>query len=321
MNASVYPDDPRAQRLLDQLNDRFFNYVNRLPAPLRDMAKKKDAIEGISSGEPFNGVLELNPVLPGTPWLFWEIFRGLEDGPFLDLAEAGMFYVLASIILDHMIDGQTNHLDGISLLQLAFYEYGLSKYRGCFHQNSAFWPHLERLEADHLKGLSMEVLTQNKPDILDADHFIVMAHGKVSPIIVTIAALSEAAGKMSVLRPIETSLKHIAVASQLLDDIGDWKADLETGHMTYYLRILESAREGDQTTTPSLAELQRLINAEWIDVVQLNVVQGWLDRSIRAAHDLCCPAWLEYINSYVQLLARHQLTTIARHLRRVLIAM
>ena len=145
-----------------------------------------------------------------------------------------------------------------------------------------------------------------------------MAYGKVSPIVTTIVGLTEALGQTAVLVPIETSLKHIAVASQLLDDIGDWKHDLQVGHTTYYLSCLAHNEAWLLTGASSVEECQRKIDDEWLDVGQLGEVIEWLNRSLEAVREVDCPIWIEYVNGYKTLANRHMTGFTARHIMRIL---
>jgi hypothetical protein len=144
-----------------------------------------------------------------------------------------------------------------------------------------------------------------------------MAHGKVSPIVATCAALAEVTGQPHLLPPIEESLKHIAVASQLIDDIGDWRHDVEVGHHTYFQSlVLPPAQWGDSGPDPD--QLQAEIDRNWHDVAQMACVIEWLDRSSAAVAGLECPGWLEYVDGYRILADKHRTRFVARHLVRVL---
>ncbi len=312
------PVDARAVDLFEHLNGRFFDFIHGLPAPLKELAKRKSTFLGSEDDEAFPGVQALNPVLAATPWMFWETFDDLEDEQFLDIAEAGTTFVLASILLDHLVDGQADSPEELALLQQAFYEHGVRLYRKALPASSHFWIHFERLADDHLVGLSKELETQEYPRQVALEELQIMAHGKVSPIVTTAAALAEATEQPQVLKPIEDSLKEIAVASQMLDDVGDWAHDVEVGHLTCYLSHLAPTEAWEATEWPSIEELQAKIDAEWVDIEHLRLVINWLDRSIDAVNGLDCPGWIEYVGGYRSLTDEHMTTAMARHLVRTL---
>jgi len=311
------PDDARALELFEDLNQRFFDFIDSLPSPLNSLARDRSTFLGSHEDGEFQGVPDLNPVLASTPWLFWESFNELPDEDFLNIAEAGTMFVLASILLDHLVDGQAEPPEEVSLLHQAFYSHGVRTYRAVFPSNSHFWDHFDRLARDHVAGLAKELETQRSSEDIDLQSLQKMAYGKVSPIITTIAAMVEALGTHGLLEPIETSLKHIAVASQMLDDVGDWQHDIGVGHRTYYLSHV-AAKVGRGEGDGLVDEIQEAIDAEWADVEHLKLVIQWLDDSAHAVQGVACPGWLEYVEGYRQLSDEHLTTAIARHLVRKL---
>ena len=318
MTRLVLPADPRASHLFERLNLRYSHFLQGLPAPVRNLALRRSTYLGGPDDSYFNGVPELNPVLAATPWLYWETFCGLDDESFLAIAEAGTCLVLASIILDHIVDQQAQPLGMTALFHQALYKHGLTGFRAVFSSTSRFWDHFDRLAADHLHGLAEELESHDHPARLCFENLCTMAHGKVSPIITTLAALSEASNQAEVLEPIEASLKHIAVASQLLDDIGDWQHDMRVGHLTYYLAQLAPPEAWEQVEWPSLESLQAEVDKEWVDVEQLRLVRKWLDLSLKAVQNIACSGWVEYVEGYQSLTDQHMTQAVARHLARIL---
>lgn len=311
------PDAPRATDLFEELNTRFFHFIDRLPEPLARLARQKSTFLGSQEDGEFGGVPDLNPVLASTPWLFWESFKTLDDSLLLDIAEAGAFYVLASILLDHLVDGQAELPEEMALLHQAFYSHGILVYRSTFPHSTAFLGDFDRLARDHLAGLALELETQGSTEMIEMGSLEKMAYGKVSPIVTTIAGLAYALEQPELLEPIESSLKHIAVASQMLDDIGDWQHDISVDHRTYYLsQVVEKAGGGVEEV--SIDEVQDAIDEAWMDVEHLQLVIQWLDDSTQAVQDLACPGWLDYVEGYRELSDEHLTTAIAKHLVRKL---
>lgn len=306
------PQDIRARELYQLLDTRYFHFSDRLPDPLDTLARRKSTFLGAAEVGDFDGVAGLNPVLASTPWLFWDLFSCLDDECFLDIAEAGMMFVLASIVLDHIVDGQAEPIEEVVLFHQALYGLGMGLYRKVMPSISPFWEHFERLAQDHLTGLSTEWKAQSSPFQISLENLFTMAYGKVSPIITTIAALAFASSQPGLLSPIAISLKHIAVASQLLDDVGDWEHDLEVGHNTFFLCQLfpSGRREGGEK--PSLEELRVTVEKGWQDVEHLRMVMEWLDDCLDAVRDLECPAWVDYVEGY-RTLTDENLTSILGH--------
>ncbi len=318
MGALRLPENPRAIRLFGEVDSRYQAFADRLPESLGRMARLRRTYLGSPSDEPFQGLADLNPVLAGTPWMFWEQFERLGDEQFVTIAEGGALFVLASILLDHIVDRQVEQPEAATLLHQALHTRGIKCLRAALPASTSFWTTFERLSADHLAGLAAELDSQTDTSSVREATFIRMAHGKVSPIVVTLAALAEASGRPAVLPHLEASLKHIAVASQLLDDIGDWREDLEVGHVTYFLTQILPVRDR-QATAPQIVESARAaIDADWLDVDYLQVTLSWLEKSAQVVSGLECPGWLEYVEGYRQLTDEHLTVAVARHLVRVL---
>jgi len=144
-----------------------------------------------------------------------------------------------------------------------------------------------------------------------------MAHGKVSPIVNTIAALAFASDQPELLGPIETSLNHISVASQLLDDIGDWQHDLQVCHFTYYLSQCTPPEAWQSSEWPTMEDVQANIEGDWIDLTNMHLVAEWLVDAVQAVKGLNCPGWVEYVDGYRERADRHLTNFYMAHIGRV----
>jgi hypothetical protein len=142
--------------------------------------------------------------------------------------------------------------------------------------------------------------------------------GKFAPIVVSLAALAESAGLPEAIAPMEASVKHLAIASQLLDDIGDAQSDLAARHLTYYLAQLAPSERWLAPEWPAWEELQARIDAAWHDARHLRLTLQWLDSAVGAVEGLDCPAWLAYLDYYRGLAEEHLTAATARHLARSL---
>jgi len=308
------PEGSRADCLLSIHQSRLAELFLQLPQPLKDLARSKRAFRDFqpetdlySSRDP-----------AASPWLFWETFSCLEDDTFLQLAGAGAVLYLSSIVLDHLVDGHLVESGATALLYKALYDRGVSTLQDNFPRTSEFWAHFERLNAEHLSGLAAEVEARTKPEVFTRENMIVMAQGKVCPGVMTIAAMAEASGQQDVLRPVEKSLKNLAVASQLIDDVQDWESDVEVGHLTYFLACLVPVDDWVAGERPSIEELQQRINDQWIDVDHWREAMYWHDRAIELMHDIFCPTWTDHVHDKRTLADKHREVAIARHLTREL---
>jgi hypothetical protein len=310
-------DDRRAAGLFAELNARYFQFVDQLPLPLRSVANLKSTFSGSPGEELFSDLRERNPGLIQTPWLFWETVNQLDDRCFLQVVEGGVLIVLASIVLDHLSDGQAQSPPATLLFHQMLHETGVLKLREAVPPASAFWAsHFDRLSKEHLTGLAAELEAQSNPSLFSTDSFLTMAHAKFSPIVTYMAALVEVSGQKQALEPIEASIKHWAVAAQLLDDIQDWQIDVQARHLTYYLTQIAPPEIWEAAEWPSINDLQGRIDAGWLDVTSMQMTIKWLDKAIEAVDGLQCPKWVEYIDGCRSLADGFLTRFIARHILR-----
>jgi hypothetical protein len=307
----------RARRLFDRLEEDFQRYLVQLPPGLDWLAWERGTYHGDNNPQRFDGLAGLNPVLVSTPWLFWELFLVLEDEPFVQLSEAGAFFVLASVVLDHLVDGQTNTPGLLSLYHQALYSQGMAIYRQAIPPASSFWEHFDRLATEHLTGLTTEVAVQSRPGDYSFETLKIVAHGKVAPIVTALAGMCAVSGQMAIFAPIEASLKHISIASQLLDDIGDWQVDVQNRHLTYFLALLKPPEAWTRAEWPDIEKLQQSLDGGWIDVTQLKRVMQGLNQAMEAVQGLNCPAWVRYVDGYRSITDGHLERCIKRHLGQV----
>jgi hypothetical protein len=313
-----YLRSPRAKTLFDEVNKRYFEFASQLPAPLDALARTTGTFEGTANETTFNGLPDLNPGLAGIPWLFWEPFSSLDDSVFLRVSEASMYSVFASVVMDHILDNQGGPTDAMSLFHKELYWRGVAGYQRQFDSQSVFWDHFDRLATSNSAGLSIEIRAQSNPELHSLETLEAASYGKASPLITSIAGLAIASDQASLLQSIEATIKYIMVASQMLDDLGDWEHDLQVDHKTLYLVSLAPEAHWNSAQKPSVKDLQGRIDDGWLDVRQADAVIEWLDRSLEAVSNIDCPAWVEYVNGYRTLADKHANNFTARHLVRIL---
>ena len=179
------------------------------------------------------------------PWLFWEQFCELPEDIFLNLAFAGALVSLASVLMDHLIDGQAEQSEATAALRKIMLQYGVSLLHNYYPWKDPFWERFKHLHRLHLRSLAIESSLQSQPKFLPKADFDVMVEGKASPVMITLVAMSIAAGCQEIIPSLENSLYRLAIAGQLHDDVLDWRQDLEAHHLTYFLtQFLTLADDG-----------------------------------------------------------------------------
>ena len=311
-------DGSRAADLLTRLDSAYLQFAGELPSPLRGLASERGTFAGTSAAEPFEVPSTMNPGITCTPWLFWELTRDVEDEAFLEVALGGILIVLASVVLDHLVDGQSARPGEASLLHQALYEGGAARLRATLPADSGFWAHFERLGREHIVGLGAELDSRANPGRLTFDDFVRAVSGKFSLVVVPMAAFVAVLGRGDLLGSIEASIKRLAVGCQLLDDVGDWQDDIAAGRPTYYMTRLAPPDAWRAPVDPSVEEIQGRIDAGWLDIKHMVVVQEWMGNAAESASSLGCTGWMEYVDGYRTLADEHMARFKARHLLRVL---
>jgi hypothetical protein len=291
----------RASELLTRLDTRYSEFSDQLPCSLRKLARQKGTFL-VSQGEgSFDRVSDLKPVLAGAPWLFWDVFDDLDDDVFFHVAEAGAFYVLASLVLDNLIDQQVRCSEVAFLLYQALLQKGITQFQRLFASNSPFWDHFERLSELHLEGLILELRLRSGKESFTEKAFVEIAKAKGSTVVTTIAALTQLSDQIDIFRSLESSINHGVAAALFGDDLRDWKEDLKAKRLTYFLSSLAPPSTWHSTSWPSVVETRILIAAKWANVRHLQSMVDRLDHALKDVDGIDCPGWKEYLSYYREL--------------------
>jgi len=240
----------------------------------------------------------------------------LEQDLFLDIAEAGMFLGLDSVVFDHLVDGQYDRPGVVMLFHQALYHRGVFILRSRFPSASNFWVHFDRLTMENIESLGADVLAQTKPETYNFETFSAASSGKVTPMVIAIAALAEAAGKPDYLLNIEKSLKLAYLAGQIYDDLVDWMIDLEQRHVTFVLSQLIPEDIFRSDTWPTIDAVQESLSETWKDIGIFDTVLHYTDKSLSAVNNIDCKYYVDYLEYFIGLTKRQQQSSMARHLRK-----
>lgn len=298
------------------MDTRFFGIIEDFTDPLRSLAKIRGTYDGSETQDPFEGLSSMNPGLSCTPWMFWETTCGLNDQQFVDLSLGGGLVILASALLDHLADRQVKDVGSTVLLQSALHDQGMILVRGVIAHDTEFWAHAERLLNEHRRGLAREIQCRADPELLTEERFVETVSAKFSPIALTMVAFLSAMDQRDSIPAVERSIKDLAVASQLLDDLGDWEDDVSQKRLTLYVKSLAPNADWTADEWPTIRELQEQIDQEWAELGLLNRVTVWLERSMEAVANIKCPAWISYLDGYRDLADQHLKGRTARHIAR-----
>ncbi len=306
-----------AERLLAYPDAAYWRFVDRQPASLARLASLASTFDGQPGGERFAGISGINPLIGATPLLFKEALLADDEwSPACDLAaEGGAFLVLAYVVLDHILDGQSDAPGLASLLHQALLEHGVRRLHEALPADNPFWRHYDRLMAAHRAGLAREAAALADPGALDEDAFEALATAKILPSLVTLAALTELLDRRNILPMLEQSLTRAILSGQLHDDVGDWRDDLAARHFTFFLSRQGEPAEWQAPVWPSPEAIEVRLTQTWDDVNQVNRALAWLDEARDATADLGCEAWHAYLLAGRAKLDRHLTQLTAARLR------
>lgn len=294
----------------------FACFVDDLPRPLSDLGRRQETYSGQPGSEQFAGICKLNPVIVGAPWLFWDLFESLPYEQLLTIAEAGGYLGIAYIIVDHLVDDQVAEPALVSLLSQAFYERALILFRDLFEPAASFWSHLDRLWAELRCALAGEWLSLRQPGPISQEEFRLWAEAKSVPIIITFAALAQAAGRLSLLEIAEASMKEGGAAAQLDHDVGDWLKDIGGRHMTYFLgQVMAAGDLGSEWPTES--QFAAVVDARWLDAEYFKLALTWFEQARDLGQGLSCPSWTRFLGKCQERVQYNLDRQLLRHIVRV----
>lgn len=312
---ALLPRDPRARDLFREVDSRYLEFIRDLPVPVAKLAVQSRTYLGDSTDNHLTGLADLNPVLTLTPWMFWGVTGEAADEEFSDLALGGACISIASILLDHLVDRQA-HQPGLVLLFHQLLQAEAQRiYRLHLTGLARAWQEIERLTVDHVRGLAVEAEANRSGTFSSMEDFLAMTSGKVAPIAIGLAAFSAFLGTWESWPEQLRTLRSIAAASQMLDDVGDWRLDAASSHTTYFLNLVR-AQSGSPLSDES--GLEKTIQDSHLDILMLEQSIRWLDESIEAGCRLRAHGWLCYVRDYRAKTMDHLAVHYGLHLRRVL---
>lgn len=310
--------DERPRQLVFSLDERYLAWAGQLPAVFQELALAESTFTGRAGHRLSRLSSSVNPVNMHSPWLFWKLFEGLDDEAFLNIAEAGAFWSLSAIVLDHLVDGQSEKPAQGLLFQHILLQRSRSCFREIFQLASPFWSYFDLCERQYLDALGSESFTQLYPEKLTYEAFEQTARAKAATMLVSISALVEASCQPSLLPPIEKSIQCCALAGQLYDDLLDWPSDLDHGHMTWALMQLVPEITTGRDAIPGIETLRTRVHSEGLDLHMMKAVLNQFAEAEGAVQELDCPGWKVFLKDYREIVRRDQRASAADFLQRAL---
>lgn len=193
---------------------------------------------------------EPDSIYHGYPYLFLQAFPNLTIEQAEPLARATGLIFDAIIVADRIMDEETDQVTASVLRVEAMLFEGYRLLHPLISPESSFW---ERYR-DYLIVYSQACLTERRlasPEASWVDFTdqaaVSVAAGKCGIAKIAVDGLAALAGDTSNLQPLTRSIELYYTARQMLDDLTDWREDLESGFPSLLLsRVVASAFDGDR---------------------------------------------------------------------------
>jgi squalene-hopene/tetraprenyl-beta-curcumene cyclase len=212
-----------------------------LPSSLREKARLiSERVEELQQLWPEQIVLRAGTVsiYDCFPYLFTEAFPSLRQGDLDRFAVAARLYASSIFLNDKLFDegairDANAHLAPVNALRIIAMQWeAYRQLHELFPAQSVFWEDFRRYLSQFTRACVEEqkfIAGGRAWGELTEDLALDIARGKNGVARTTIAGLAEMDGSRSALEPLAQAIDDYNSARQMLDDLCDWKEDLESG--------------------------------------------------------------------------------------------
>ncbi len=248
------------------------NYLETLRLEFQEeieiIAKEKYRLQILWTDNLLRNVLDNNPQISIDQqgffiYLFIKAFPTLQVNDIRILALAGQFFANSVVLCDEVIDQASNSINIASVLGMQarqFESYHLL-YQ-IFPPNTTFWQRFRGYLSQYTQACLEEndFSSGNRPWHEYSESIAIQSiKDKTGVAKTAIAGLVELAEDETYLDPLGESISNFYVAVQMLDDLRDWKEDLQTGIPSLLLsRLIDKSPH--QYSQEELEELRKKLN-------------------------------------------------------------
>lgn len=191
------------------------------------------------------------------PWLFAEVFPGVEDEALCQVAVSGLLYQAHVLTLDRVIDGD-DRADGRALLAGSLlHERALTLLFPLLPPDTSAWERLAGYVREYATAVLQEKRHHGRVGPYPWARFEEIARGKAAILKASPMMVACMAGRADRVPEIEAVLDPYSLAVQVQDDLEDWRADYAAGRHSHLLtEALESlGGAGEGAGRPSVEEV------------------------------------------------------------------
>jgi len=202
---------------------------------------------------------------------------------------------------DQMMDESENQWIKLSPLSAILFMEMIRQYRALFPVSSSFWNYLEQYLIEWTQSISWEQTDHwNKLHDYSEDDLLLIAR-KAAMFKLSAIPVALLAGHQEAVEPLTRFVDYTLVAFDLVDQLRDWREDLQNKHYGYLLtKAILGARWSDPTP-PSEDFVQRVFL--FTDV--LDSVMSIAVKYSRLARDCAVHLKGQYLIDYADSLAQH----------------
>lgn len=226
-----------ANALFKMLGPAYESAVAR--AHERYLAEARGALAGMPRMEPDPVPLHVCHCLP---WLFADVFPGVDEELRVTVAAAGLLYQGHILILDQVIDGDAP-ASGARLLKGSFlHERALTMLAPHLPPDTPAWGHLAAYVKEYAGAVLAEKHHHGQVRPFPRERFHAIGAGKGAILKASPAMLACMDGRTELVAHLGAVIAPHSVAIQVQDDLQDWRFDLAAGlHSHLLTRALEEA--------------------------------------------------------------------------------
>ena len=171
------------------------------------------------------------------------------------LGECAYNYFQVLLSIDNLLDNTEPIANQPKILfdTIQLHEQTIRQLTNLIDNNSAFWGHFDRLKTKYAKtNFTEKQLSESQADFTE-NSFEELAFGKSAVCCAIVHGLAAIQGQeqFEVINHLEQILKHTHIAFQYLDDVSDFKKDIEQKQWTYPRALLRTFLVDNSLTTDS----------------------------------------------------------------------
>jgi hypothetical protein len=237
------------------------------------------------------------------PFLFHSCFQAVAIETVRELARADRLYTEHLLSHDRMLDGpRSTEPVGLFLAQLQ-HMHSLKTLHSLFPSAHCFWDYFNECFFETWKSFREERLWHShRIGRFPMARFCTLAKGKTAVLRPFSLALAFLAGTEEQVHLLARSLDQHHIALTLIDDLEDWREDLQTFNFTYLLtRLIQREGLTEQISSGHAVSTERmgqLLHATGLVEKQLRLAEIFFRKSNETVRNLPLPLWKSFNDGF-----------------------